>query len=66
MGDAIRALAETPLPTLLVIIGIVMLSVGIGVKIKAFIDVSRINKTYAKAIGINGVNKSDATYTVCC
>ena len=42
----------TPLPTLLVVIGIIALSVGFGLKIKAAIDVDNINRTYAKIIGV--------------
>lgn len=52
MADFIRALVDTPLPTLLVIIGFVMLSVGFGLRVRVVFDVDRINKTYAKAIGI--------------
>ncbi len=52
MADIIRALADTPIPTLLVIIGFMMLSVGFGLRLMVVFDVDRINKTYAKAIGI--------------
>ncbi len=49
--EIIRLLADTPLPTLLVVIGFVMLSVGFGLKVRAVIDVDSINRTYAKIIG---------------
>lgn len=52
MADIIRALKDTPLPTLLVILGVVMLSVGFGVRLKVFVDVDHINKTYARIMGI--------------
>lgn len=48
----LEVLKDTPLPTLLVVIGIVALSVGFGLKIKAAIDVDNINRTYAKIIGV--------------
>jgi hypothetical protein len=51
MADIIRALKDTPLPTLFVLIGFVMLSVGFGLKIKAVVDVDKINTTYAKVLG---------------
>ena len=43
---------ETPLPTLLVVIGIFALSIGFGLKFKAAIDVESVNRTYAKTIGV--------------
>jgi len=50
--DLLEFIKETPLPTLLVLIGIIALSVGFGLKIKAAIDVESINRTYAKTIGV--------------
>jgi len=50
--DVLEVIKGTPLPTLLVIIGIIALSVGFGLKIKAAIDVDNINRAYAKTIGI--------------
>lgn len=50
--DVLEVIKGTPLPTLLVVIGIVALSVGYGLKIKAAIDVDNINRAYAKTIGI--------------
>src|SRR5262245_51248473 len=52
MAEVIRALRDTPLPTLFVIIGFVMLSVGFGLRVQAVINVDQINKTYAKIVGI--------------
>ena len=49
---ALEVIKGTPLPTLLVVIGIVALSVGFGLKIKAAIDVDNINRAYAKTIGV--------------
>ena len=51
-SDILRALEATPLPTALVIIGFVALSVGFGLRIRVVFDVDRINQTYAKAIGL--------------
>lgn len=50
--DLLEFIRDTPLPTLLVLIGIVSLSVGFGLKIKAAFDVESINRTYAKTIGV--------------
>ncbi len=51
-SDIFRALAATPVPTVLVIIGFVALSVGFGLRIRVVVDVDKINKTYAKTIGL--------------
>lgn len=51
MADIIRSLADTPLPTLLAIIGFLTLSVGFGLRVRVVFDVDRINKAYAKTIG---------------
>ena len=51
MADIIRALKDTPIPTLLLLIGVLMLSVGFGVRLKIIFDVDQINKTYAKIMG---------------
>src|SRR5215471_9066595 len=49
--DIFQALAGTPVPTILVIIGFVALSVGFGLRIRVVFDVDNINKAYAKTIG---------------
>ena len=51
-SDIFRALEATPVPTALVVIGFVALSVGFGLRIRVVFDVDLINKTYAKAIGL--------------
>lgn len=51
MADIIRALKDTPLPTLFLAIGFVMLCVGFGLRFRAVFDVGQLNKTYAKIIG---------------
>ena len=51
MADIIRALKDTPLPTLFLAIGFVMLCVGFGLRFRAVVDVGQLNKTYAKLIG---------------
>ena len=51
MADIFKALVDTPLATLLVIFGFIMLSVGFGLRVTVVIDVDNINKTYAKIIG---------------
>ncbi len=51
-SDIFRALAATPVPTVLVIIGFIALSVGFGLRIRVAVDVDKINKTYAKAVGL--------------
>ena len=51
MVDIIKILANTPLPTILLLIGFIMLSVGFGLKLKVFFDVEKLSKTYAKIVG---------------
>jgi hypothetical protein len=51
-SDIFRVLEATPVPTALVIIGFVALSVGFGLRIRVVVNVDRINKTYAKAVGL--------------
>lgn len=51
-SDIFQAVATTPAPTALLIIGFVALSVGFGLRIRVVFDVDSINKTYAKAIGL--------------
>ncbi len=50
--DLLNALAETPLPTILVIIGFLTLSIGFGLRMRIVFDVDRVDKRYAKTIGI--------------
>jgi hypothetical protein len=52
MVEIIEILAKTPLPTILVLIGCVMLSIGFGLKLKVIFDVEKLNQTYAKIAGI--------------
>lgn len=51
-SDILRTLGATPVPTALVIIGFVALSVGFGLRIRVVFDVDSINKTYARTIGL--------------
>lgn len=50
--EIIKILAKTPLPTLLILIGFVMLSIGFGLSFKVIVNVEGMNKTYAKTTGI--------------
>jgi hypothetical protein len=52
MVKIIEILAKTPLPTILVLVGCVMLSIGFGLKLKVIFDVEKLNQTYAKIAGI--------------
>ena len=52
MLEIIQALRDTPLPTLLVIIGFIMLCVGFGLNIVSIFDTSKMNKLFAKIIGL--------------
>ncbi len=52
MVEIIGILAKTPLPTILVLVGCVMLSIGFGLKLKVIFDVEKLNQTYAKIAGI--------------
>lgn len=53
MADIIREIANTPLPTVFILIGLLMISVGFGLKFKAAIDVERLNPLFAKIAGIS-------------
>ena len=52
MVEIIEILAKTPLPTILVLIGFIVLSIGFGLKFKVIFDVEKLNQTYAKIAGI--------------
>ena len=50
--ELLKYIKDTPIPTLLLVIGIIALSVGFGLRIRAAIDVDNVNRTYAKIIGV--------------
>ena len=52
MVELIQILANTPLPTILIVVGFVTLSIGFGLKLKVIFDVERLNKMYAKIAGV--------------
>ena len=52
MAEIIRAIGDTPLPTVFILFGLVMVSIGFGLKFKAAIDVERLNPLFAKIAGI--------------
>ena len=52
MADVLREINATPLPTVFILIGLLMVSIGFGLKFKAVIDVERINPFFAKIAGV--------------
>jgi hypothetical protein len=52
LKDALDLVSGTPWPTLAMLIGFIMLSVGFGLRISVVFNVEQLNKTYAKIIGI--------------
>lgn len=49
--ELIKTINTTPFRTIALIIGLLALSVGHGLRIRAVIDVDKINKAYAKTVG---------------
>lgn len=52
MPNFFESLADTPLPTLFILIGLLMVSIGFGLTFKTVIDVERLNPIFAKIAGI--------------
>jgi len=52
MVDLLQAIRDTPLPTLFILIGFLTFSVGFGLEITFGVNVEKVNKTFAKILGI--------------